>query len=152
MRRLALVPLLALSLLAACNSDDAPTKAEFAKEAERICSQAQDDLQDIGQGAESPDELAGVVEDVVERLRQSVEELNDLERPDGEAGETAERFVDAIDGQISDEGIPLLEDFRDAVEENDRQAAQQALGKLEQIDESQTDALARQIGAQACVE
>jgi hypothetical protein len=153
MRRLALVPLLALSLLLpACNSDDTPTKAEFAKEAERICKQAQDDLQDIGQGAESPDELAGVVEDVVERLRQSVEELNDLQRPDGDAGETAGRFVDAIDSQISDEGIPLLEDFRDAVEKNDRQAAQQALAKLEQIDESQTDSLARQIGAQACVE
>jgi hypothetical protein len=152
MRRLALVPLLALALLPACNSDDPPSSEEFAKEAEGICRQAQDDLQNIGQGAESPDELAGVVEDVVERLRQSVEELNDLERPDGEAGETAGRFVDAIDSQISDEGIPLLEDFRDAVEANDRQAAQQALGKLEQIDESRTDALARQIGARACVE
>jgi hypothetical protein len=152
MRRLALVPLLALALLPACNGDDAPSKEEFAQEAEGICRQAQEDLQDIGQGAESPEELAAVVEDVVERLRESVEQLSDLERPEGQAGETAERFVDAIDSQISDEGIPLLEDFRDAVEANDREAAQQALGRLEQIDESQTDELARQIGAQACVE
>jgi hypothetical protein len=152
MRRLALLPLLALALLPACNGDDPPTREEFAQAAEKICRQAQDDLQDIGQGAESPDELAGVVEDVVDRLRESVDELNDLELPEGQAGETAERFVSAIDGQISDQGIPLLEDFRDAVREGDRQAAQQALGKLEQIDEARTDELARQVGAQACVE
>jgi hypothetical protein len=152
MRRLALVPLLALSLLPACNSDDAPSKAEFAKEAKRICTQTQKDLDGIGRGAESPDELASVVEEVIERLRKGIDELADLERPDGEAGEAAARFVAAIGSQIREQGIPPLEDFRDAVEENDRQAAQQALAKLEQIDQSKTQAIARQVGAQACVE
>jgi hypothetical protein len=152
MRRLVLVPLVALSFLSACNGDDAPSREEFAKDAERICTRAQNELRDLGREASSPDELAGVVDGVIDRLRQSVDELGDLEPPDGEAGEAAERFVDAVERDIQDTGIPALREFRDAVEEGDRPAAEAALRKLQEIDETDTNALAREIGAPACGE
>jgi hypothetical protein len=149
MRRLALLPLVALSLLPACNGDDAPSRQEFADEADKICRQAQREIQDIGQGARSREELAGIVDRVIDRVRQSVDDLEDLERPDGEAGELAERFVNAIERDLVDRGIPALEEFRDAT---DRQAAQRALEKLQAIDESNTDELAREVGAPDCGE
>ena len=152
MRRLALLPLIALSLLPACNGEDAPSKQEFADEAEKICTQAQKELRDIGEGAQSPEELAGVVGKVVERVQQSVDELGDLRRPEGQAGETAERFVNAVERDLEDRGIPALEEFRDAIEASDRQAAEQALQKLQAIDESNTDELAREVGAPDCGE
>jgi hypothetical protein len=152
MRRLALLPLLALALLPACNGEDAPSRQEFADEAEKVCTQAQEELRDIGQGAQSPEELAGVVDKVVERVHQSVDELRDLERPEGQAGETAERFVNAVARDLEDRGVPALEEFRDAIEASDRQAAQQALQKLQAIDESNTDELAREVGAPDCGE
>jgi hypothetical protein len=152
MRRLALLPLIALSLLPACNSDDAPSRQEFADEAEKICTQAQEELRDIGEGAQSPEELAGVVDKVVERVQQSVDELGDLQRPEGESGEAAERFVNAVERDLEDRGIPALEEFRDAIEASDRQAAEQALQKLQAIDESNTDELARAVGAPDCGE
>jgi hypothetical protein len=154
MRLPALLLLLALApaLLLACNGDDAPSRQEFADEAEKICTQAQEELRDIGSGAESPEELAGLVDDVVERVQQSVDELGDLERPEGEAGEAAERFVNAVERDLEDRGIPALEEFRDAIEASDRQAAEQALEKLQAIDESDTDELAREVGAPNCGE
>jgi small-conductance mechanosensitive channel len=155
MNRFAAVPLIPVALalaFSACGGDDAPSQAEFAEQAEKICQNAERELDNIGENASSPDEVADAVDKVIEQSRSSLEELRDLERPEGDSGEAAQRFVDSLGSDIEDKGIPALEDLRDALKDNDQQAAQQAAQKLQQIDASETDDLAKEIGATDCGE
>jgi hypothetical protein len=148
-----LAPILACLLtvaLAACGGDDAPSREEFADRASEICRQAERSAENLGEGAQSRQEIAEAVDQVIEESRDAVDELADLERPEGEAGEAAERFVEATRTQIVDEGIPVLEDLRDAVEQNDAQAAQEASDRLDAIDTEASDRAARELGADAC--
>jgi translation initiation factor 2B subunit (eIF-2B alpha/beta/delta family) len=156
MNRFAALPLIlvlfALALSACGDDDDAPTKAEFAEQAEKICQNAEKQLDDIGQTAESPSEIADAVDKVIDQSRSSLEELRSLERPEGDAGEAAQKFVDALGRDIEDQGIPALEDLRDALKENDQKAAQEAAQKLQAIETSNTDQLAKEVGATDCGE
>jgi ABC-type enterochelin transport system substrate-binding protein len=136
--------------LAACGGDDAPTREEFADRANEICRKAERSAERLGESAQSREEIAEAVDRVIEESRDAVDELDDLEVPEGEAGDTAERFVDATRTQIVDEGIPVLEDLRDAVEQNDAQAAQEASDRLEAIETEESDRAARELGANAC--
>jgi hypothetical protein len=156
MNRFAALPLIPVVLVlgfAGCGGgDDAPSKADFAKEAETICENAEKQLDNIGENAESPDEIASAIDKVIEQSQSSVDELRELERPDGDAGEAAEKFVNALETDIEDKGIPALEELRDAVKANDQQAAQEAAQKLQAIETSNTDELAKDIGASGCGE
>jgi hypothetical protein len=138
--------------LAACGGDDAPSREEFADRASEICRKAERLTEDLGEGATTRQEVAEAVDGVIEESRDAVDELADLERPEGEAGETAERFVNATRTQIVDEGIPVLEDLRDAVEQNDSQAAQEAAQRLDAIETEASDRAARELGADACAD
>ena len=88
----------------------------------------------MGENAESPEDIAQAVDRVIEQTRKSVDELADLEQPEGDAGETAEEFVNATREEIQGEGIPALEDLRAALESGDEEAAQEAAARLQEID------------------
>jgi hypothetical protein len=153
MTRFAATPLALLVLaVSACGGDDAPSKAEFAADADKICRNAEKQLADVAEGASSPKEVAAAVDKVIEQSQSSVDELQDLDRPDGAAGDAAEKFVDALGSDIEDKGIPALEDLRDAIRDNDQQAAAKATERLQAIETSNTDKLARDAGAKACAE
>jgi seryl-tRNA synthetase len=150
-----LAPILACLLtvaLVACGGDDAPSREEFADRANEICRKAERLTENVGEGAQSREEIAEAVDRVIEESRDAVDQLADLEQPEGEAGETAERFVEATRTQIVDEGIPVLEDLRDAVEQNDAQAAQEAAQRLDAIDTEAPDRAARELGADDCAD
>jgi hypothetical protein len=155
MNRFAAPPLTLIVLalgLAACGGgdDDAPSKADFAASADKICKNAETALQNVGEDAKSPDEVAAAVDKVIDETQKSIDELQDLERPDGDAGAAAGEFVDALSSDIEDKGIPALEDLRDALKDNDQQAAQSAAQKLQAIETTNSDKLARDIGAKGC--
>jgi hypothetical protein len=157
MNRFAAAPLTLLVLvlgLAACGGGDgdgdAPSKADFAASADKICKNAETALQNVGENAKSPDEVAAAVDKVIDETQKSIDELQDLERPDGDAGEAADKFVDALSTDIEDKGIPALEDLRDALKDNDQQAAQEAAQKLQAIETTNSDKLASDIGAKGC--
>jgi hypothetical protein len=157
MNRFAATPLtlivLVLGLVACGGGDgDAPSKADFAADADKICKNAETALQGVGQNASSPDEIAAAVDKVIAQTQKSVDELKDLDRPDGDAGEAADEFVDAMRSDIEEKGIPALEDLRDALKKNDQQAAQDAAQKLQAIETADSDKLARAVGAKACAE
>ena len=153
MNRFAATPLAVLVLaVSACGGDDAPSKADFAADADRICNNAEKQLAQVGDNASTPKQIADAVDKVIEQSQDSVDELQDLERPDGAAGEAADKFVDALGTDIEDKGIPALEDLRDAVRDEDEQAAQDAAERLQAIETSNTDKLARDIGAKACAD
>jgi hypothetical protein len=157
MNRFAAAPLtlilLVLGLVACGGGDgDAPSQADFAKSADEVCKNAEQALQNVGEDANTPDEIADAVDKVIDQTQKSVDELQDLERPDGDAGEAANEFVDALSSDIEDKGIPALEELREALKDNDQQAAQKAAQKLQAIETTNSDKLARDIGAKGCAE
>ena len=155
MNRFAAAPLTLLVLvlgLAACGGGDgdAPSEADFAASADKICKNAETALQNVGENAKSPDEVAAAVDKVIDETQKSIDELQGLEQPEGDAGEAANKFVDALSSDIEDKGIPALEDLRDALKDNDQQAAQQAAQKLQAIETTNSDKLASDVGAKGC--
>ena len=151
MTRLApiLLSLLALTV-ASCDGDDTPSQRDFAEQANEICRNAKQSLKDVAEGARSPDEIVTAIDRVIEESRDTVDDLADLERPDGEAGDRAERFVDATRREIEGEGIAALEELREAVESRDQEAAQQVAERLREIDTGASNEAARKVGANAC--
>jgi hypothetical protein len=154
MNRFAAAPLaiaLAAFGLGSCGGGDAPSKAEFAADANKICAEAERSLKDL-QKSTTPAELAEALDKGIDETQKSVDKLKDLEQPDGEAGKAAERFVSALETQIEDKGIPVLEDLRDAIKDNDQKAAQDAYQRLQKIETADTNKFARQLGAKGCAD
>jgi hypothetical protein len=147
-----LLGLLAFGLASCGGGDDAPSREDFAERANEICRDTEQALEDVGQNAESPQDIADAVDRVIEESRNAVEELADLERPEGDAGETAEEFVNATRREIQDEGIPALEELREALESGDQEAAQEAARRLQEIETGDSTRAARELGADACAE
>jgi hypothetical protein len=104
----------------------------------------------VGQNANSPDEIAAAVDTVIEETQKSIDKLKALDRPDGDAGDAAGKFVDAIQTDIEGKGIPALEDLRDALKKGDQAAAQKAAQNLQAIQTTNSDKLASDIGAKGC--
>jgi hypothetical protein len=153
MIRLAAAPLTTLLLavgLVACGGDDAPTKAEFGADADKVCAAAEKHLGDIGQNATSREEIAKAVDKVIDETQNSLDDVKALDRPDGAAGDAADKFVKSLQSDIEDKGIPALEKLRDALKDNDQAAAQKAAQELQAIDSGETDRLAKAAGATGC--
>ena len=155
MRRLLPVLLAMLSLgLAACGGGDdgsAPTKEEFAKDADKICQDTEKEIEKIGQGATSPEELTKALDKVIAAAKDAANKLTDLERPDGDAGDTATKFAEGFESELNDQLIPALEKLKKAIEDKDAQAAQAAAADLQKLESSESDKFARELGANACV-
>jgi hypothetical protein len=132
--------------------DDSPSQQEFAAQANEICRDAKQSLDDVGEGAQGADDIIAAIDLVIEESRDTVDELAALERPDGEAGEAAGEFVDATRREIENQGIPELEALREALEDRDEQAAREAAQRLREIDSDDSNKTARAIGATACAE
>lgn len=155
MRRLLPVLLAMLSLgLAACGGGDdgsAPTKEEFAKDADKICQDTEKEIEKIGQGATSPDELTKALDQVIAAAKDAANKLTDLDRPDGDAGDTATKFAEGFESELNDQLIPALEKLKKAIEDKDAQAAQAAAADLQKLESTESDKFARELGANACV-
>jgi hypothetical protein len=134
------------------DGDDAPSQADFAQRANEICRQAEASLEKVGRSAETPQDIVEAVDRVIDESRNAVDQLDDLERPEGQAGQTAEEFVEATRKEIEDEGIPALEELRGAIESGDQKAVAEAVSQLQNIDSRDSTRAAREIGAGECAE
>jgi hypothetical protein len=85
------------------------------------------------------------------RSRDLADALADLERPEGADGETATKFVEGFKQEFEEKLAPAIEDLRDAVEQKDQQAVQDAASKLQSLENTESDKYGREIGADACV-
>ena len=158
MTRLLGLALVLLSLgLVACGDDDdgggggdAPSKQEFANQADRICRETEKEFESIGQSAESPDEVADAIDKVIDESRSAADELVDLERPEGADGETATKFVETFKKELNEKLVPALQDVKKALEAKDAQAVQEAAAKLQKLEATESDQYARDLGATAC--
>ena len=157
MTRYPALAILVVSLgLVACGGDDddsssAPSKAEFAKNADQICQNTEKELENIGQNAGNPDEVAKAIDKVIDEAQKASDDLVALERPEGDAGQTAEEFTEGFQSELNDQIVPALEDLRDALKKKDVQGVQAAAKKLQELETSKSDKAARELGATACV-
>jgi len=152
--RLLVVVLALLSLgLVACGDDDdgsAPSKQEFANDAERICKETEKALEGFGEDVGSPEEAADAIDKVIERARKAADDLANLDRPEGETGETATKFAEGFKSELEDKLVPALEALKSALKSGDPQKIQEAVSKLQSLEASESDRYARQLGINAC--
>jgi hypothetical protein len=143
--------------LVACGDDDdgggggdAPSKAEFAKQADKICKETEKEFESIGEGAESPDEVSNAIDKVIDESKSAADDLVALDRPDGADGETATKFVETFKQELNEKLVPALEDVKKALEAKDAQAVQEAAANLQKLEATESDKYARDLGATAC--
>jgi len=142
--------LLAGGVAAACG-DPAPTRQEYAAQADRVCREAERALERIeDRPADSPQARGELIAATQRSLGQVVGRLSGLQRPEGEAGRLAQAYVAQLD-QRAREVAPLLERLRTALADDDVDAVRRAARALEAFEGGErADELARRLGAQAC--
>ena len=143
--------------LVACGDDDdgggggdAPSKAEFAKQADKICKETEKEFESIGEGAESPDEVSNAIDKVIDESKDAADDLVALDRPEGADGETATKFVETFKKELNEKLVPALQDVKKALEAKDAQAVQEAAANLQKLEATESDKYARDLGATAC--
>jgi hypothetical protein len=150
--RLLLLVVVLVSLgLAACGDDgSAPSRAEFAKDAEKICKDTEKELESFGEDVGGPNEAGEAIDKVIEASRKAADDLADLDRPEGDAGETATKFAEGFQQELEDKLVPALEELKRALKAKDQQALQEAITKLQALEATESDRYARQLGIRAC--
>lgn len=139
--------------LVACGDDDggsAPSKQEFANDAEKICKETEKALENFGEDVGSAEEAADAIDKVIERARKAADDLANLDRPEGETGETATKFAEGFKSELEDKLVPALEDLKSALRSGDPQKIQEAASKLQGLEATESDRYARQLGIRAC--
>ncbi|HEV2753561.1 MAG TPA: hypothetical protein VGV36_06980 [Solirubrobacteraceae bacterium] len=128
-----------------------PTRQEYAAQADRICREAEQALERIeDRPAATPQARGELIAATQRSLRQVVQRLSELERPEGGAGRLAQAYVAQLD-QRADEVAPLLERLRAALADDDVEAIRRAARALETFEGAErADELARRLGARTC--
>ncbi len=147
-RVLALLTVPAL-VLAACGGSP-PSREEFAEQANRICAEAQQEVQQ--QARENADqEPEQALDSATDQLRGIIDDLRDLDRPEGRAGDLAERYVEGLEQQL-ERGLPVLERFQEALESRDQQAIRRAAREAQALQSQGAELrrLAEQLGLDQC--
>ena len=151
-RTLVAVPLAAALAAAGCGGgSDAPSKEEFAKKADAICADLEKESNALGKS--NPTSVSAIA-DFAAKARTTAEDgvkrINDLEVPSGSDGDKAKQWQQAITADAEQKLIPALDELEKAAKANDTKAVVAAAGKLQKLDSSKTDQLAREIGATGC--
>jgi hypothetical protein len=134
--------------LGAC---DGVSKETYAERVGEVCVDVEREVTQLqSTRAETPGEIAAVIDDVIRQSRDALRRVKQIERPDGDAGADADRFVKTLEREVEEEAIPALETLRDAVTRRDQETAAEAGARLERLENSDSDRLARDLGAEAC--
>jgi hypothetical protein len=145
--------LLAALALSACGGDDGArvSREDYAERVDRVCGDAERELRQLNLGgAETRAEITGLIDEVIVKSRAAVDRVKALERPEGDAGKTAGRFVGALERELEQEALPALEDLKNAIRSGDREAAADAAERLNALENTESDRFARELGADGC--
>jgi hypothetical protein len=134
-----------------CGGGGGTSKGDFAKHANAICSDVEKQFRELRQQrVTTPSEGKRRISRVEAAMKDAVARLRAVDRPDGDAGKTAQQFVSTFAQKVNGELVPALRDERNAIDDRDRKAARAAVRRLQGIDLSRVDALARKVGANVC--
>jgi hypothetical protein len=148
-RSVALVIVAALA--AGCGGSSAPTRATYGKDVDKICATFDDRVSAIQRKAPTTTaELVAFADELGRVIDKGVNELSAVERPDGEDGVKAKRWIDAFRHQADDQIKPALAALKDAARRKDTAAIQRAGEHIQKIDEKRVNELARAAGSRSC--
>jgi len=137
-------------LVAGCGGSSAPSRAAYGHDVDRVCASLEDRVDAIQRDKPStPDELIAYADKLARTLDDGVRQLQAVERPDGDDGVKAQRWLDALRRQ-ADEANAALSDLKDAARKRDGPAAERAIRRIQGLDSSRVDKLASAAGARGC--
>ncbi|HEX5901197.1 MAG TPA: hypothetical protein VFY32_17465 [Solirubrobacteraceae bacterium] len=142
----------AVTLLAAgCGGSSAPTRATYGKNIDKICSTFDDRVTAIQRKApKTTGELVAFADELGRVIDEGVEKLSAVERPDGDDGVKAQRWIDAFRRQANEQIKPALAALKDAARRNDTAALQRAAQRIQKVDDTRINQLAREAGSRTC--
>jgi len=132
---------------------DPPAGGQFAAQANAICLEAKEQIVAVQRRTpDEPEDLRDGLEQLGAVLESASDRLAELERPEGDAGEVAERYVEDL-ARRTEQTPALIDTIVDAVEADDVEAVEQATGRLDALAaRGETADLARRLGATECAE
>ena len=149
--------LLAALVLPACgggddgDGGDRVSREDYAQQVSEVCADVERELSELSiADPETSAEVSDVFDEVIAKSRAALNRLKALERPSGDAGETADRFVETLEREFEAEALPALEDLGDAIRSGNREAAANAAERLARLENTESGRLARELGADAC--
>ena len=149
-RVLIAVPLAAALAFGACGG---VSREEFADRLDEICRDLEDQTEDIAGGVPgTSDEIADRLDELRAAVDRSLDRMRDLERPDGEAGERAEAYVDEVERTVEERIYPALDALEAAIRTDAERDIEAATRRLQAVDERESQRLAEQLGADDCAE
>ncbi len=137
-------------LAAGCGGSSAPSRADYGKDVDKICATLEDRVDAIQRDTPSTTQaLVAYADQLVRTLDDGVRELKAVERPDGEDGVKAQRWLDELQRQ-ADAIKPALAALKEAARRKDEAAIKRAVARIQGIDSSRVDRLASDAGARGC--
>ena len=147
------LPAALLSCALALGACGGVSKEDYAKNLDEVCTDIEKKTEEIGRAEVSnPSELSAQLNDIRAAIQGGIERMKDLERPDGEDGETAEEYVTKLEQTLNQEVLPALDELEQAVLAKDQAKIRAAATRLQGVDEEETDRLAQDLGANDCAE
>ena len=132
---------------------DTPAGGQFAAQANAICLEAKEKIVAVQRRTpDEPEDLRGGLEQLGAVLQDASDRLAELERPDGDAGEVADRWIEDF-ARRTDQTPELIDMVVKAVEAEDTKAVVEAARRLNALPaRGETAELARRLGATECAE
>src|ERR1041384_8309581 len=88
------------AILAGCGGSDAPSKQEFAQNADKICSDVESRVNELNKAnPQSVSDLTRFIDQLKATVDDGINRLQGLDRPKGDAGDTAKQFTDTLDSE-----------------------------------------------------
>jgi hypothetical protein len=150
----ATLPVVCALVLAGCGGDDLSTE-DYAHDLEEICADLKAETERIQRSRPADTtELTRQVAALRDATTTGIGRMKSLERPEGDDGEKAQRYVSELEEASKEDLLPALEDLEDAIAAGDRPGIRAAARRLQEIDDqsalARTDRLARDLGANRC--
>jgi hypothetical protein len=150
LRNAVVIPVAALAF-AGCGGEDKPTKAEFIKSADKVCKDL--DKKTDGLTQSEPDnaqEIAQLARDLKKTAQGAVKDVRALEVPEGADGDKAKEWQAAVTAEAENQLIPAVDELEKAAEANDAKAIVAAAQKMQELEATRSDKLAKEIGLKEC--
>jgi hypothetical protein len=147
----AVVATVLAGLAAGCGGSAAPSRVDYGKDVDRICATLDDRLRAIQRDTPTtPAEVVTIADELQNAVDDGVGKLKAVERPDGDDGAKARRWLAELQRQVDEVVKPALADLKDAARRNDTAGIRRAIGGLQRLDDAHVRQLARAAGARVC--
>ena len=150
-RAAALIVVVLAVLAAGCGGSSAPTRATYGKNVDKVCTTFNERVKAIqSKSPKTTDELVALADELGRVIDDGVAKLSAVKRPDGDDGVKAQRWIDAFKRQADEQIKPALAALKDAARRNDTAALQRAAQRIQKVDDTKINQLAREAGSRTC--